>query len=85
MQDNKATGDKYSLKNITANLSSSKEERKLPIDSDDSVDIESILINENLFMNNNEMLDTNEDLPIRKPQSAYVIFGKMVCYKSIHS
>ena len=24
------------------------------------------------------MLDENEELPIRKPQSAYVIFGKMV-------
>jgi hypothetical protein len=24
------------------------------------------------------MLDTTQDLPIRKPQSAYVIFGKMV-------
>lgn len=26
----------------------------------------------------NFVLDTNQDLPIRKPQSAYVIFGKLV-------
>ena len=26
----------------------------------------------------NYMLDTTRDLPIRKPQSAYVIFGKLV-------
>jgi hypothetical protein len=26
----------------------------------------------------NFMLDITQDLPIRKPQSAYVIFGKMV-------
>ena len=26
----------------------------------------------------NYVLDINQDLPIRKPQSAYVIFGKLV-------
>lgn len=31
-----------------------------------------------MFDDDNFMLDTNQDLPIRKPQSAYVIFGKMV-------
>lgn len=31
-----------------------------------------------LLDDDNFMLDTNQDLPIRKPQSAYVIFGKMV-------
>jgi len=39
--------------------------------SRDSMD--SMLIDDDNFM-----LDTNQDLPIRKPQSAYVIFGKMV-------
>ena len=31
-----------------------------------------------IFDDDNFMLDTTQDLPIRKPQSAYVIFGKMV-------
>jgi hypothetical protein len=31
-------------------------------------------------MNDYSILDENEDLPIKKPQSAYVIFGKMVSY-----
>lgn len=31
-----------------------------------------------LFDDDNFMLDTTQDLPIRKPQSAYVIFGRMV-------
>ena len=53
----------------------------MSLDSESSVDIESLLIEDNQFMNNNDMLDTNEDLPIRKPQSAYVIFGKMVRIK----
>lgn len=36
---------------------------------------------ENLLFNNDDqnfVLDTTQDLPIRKPQSAYVIFGKLV-------
>jgi hypothetical protein len=31
-----------------------------------------------LIIDDDFMLDTTQDLPIRKPQSAYVIFGKMV-------
>lgn len=31
----------------------------------------------------NFMLDTTQDLPIRKPQSAYVIFGKLVSIKKL--
>lgn len=31
-----------------------------------------------LLFDDDFMLDTTQDLPIRKPQSAYVIFGKMV-------
>lgn len=30
------------------------------------------------FNDENFVLDTTQDLPIRKPQSAYVIFGKLV-------
>ncbi len=46
--------------------------------SDDSIDIEKLLDEDNIFLTSNAILDTNEDLPLRKPQSAYVIFGKMV-------
>lgn len=33
---------------------------------------------EDLLFDDNFVLDTTQDLPIRKPQSAYVIFGKVV-------
>ena len=32
------------------------------------------------FDDENLVLDTTQDLPLRKPQSAYVIFGKLVRY-----
>jgi hypothetical protein len=32
-------------------------------------------------LSDNTLLDNTQDLPIRKPQSAYVIFGKMVSLK----
>lgn len=44
----------------------------------DSSEEFSIISDADFFMNDNLLLDTNEDLPIKKPQSAYVIFGKMV-------
>jgi hypothetical protein len=50
-----------------------------------SDDIESDSINEHSSMgedsalfDDNLVLDANQELPIRNPQSAYVIFGKMV-------
>ena len=33
------------------------------------------------FDDENFMLDTTQDLPLRKPQSAYVIFGKLVRFR----
>lgn len=47
----------------------------------------SIMTEERLILDDDYMLDITQDLPIRKPQSAYVIFGKMVsfcfCWTSI--
>jgi len=41
--------------------------------------IERSLFSDNYHLLDDDfMLDTTQDLPIRKPQSAYVIFGKMV-------
>jgi hypothetical protein len=46
-------------------------------------ELESLLYQDQTFsMADTGMLDENEDLPIRKPQSAYVIFGKMVSISS---
>mgnify|MGYP001806580323 CR=1 FL=1 len=39
---------------------------------------EDILEEQIMVGDDNYMLDITQDLPIRKPQSAYVIFGKMV-------
>lgn len=44
----------------------------------DPSDQQSTITEDRLFFDDDYMLDTNQDLPIRKPQSAYVIFGKMV-------
>lgn len=37
------------------------------------------------MFDDNFVLDTNQELPIRKPQSAYVIFGKLVSEINIMS
>ena len=53
---------------------------------EDDSDFEINFSENSSILNDNVMFDTNEDLPIRKAQSAYVIFGKMVNLKgSIHT
>ena len=44
----------------------------------DPIDQQSIMSDECMFLHDDFVLDTTQDLPIRQPQSAYVIFGKMV-------
>jgi hypothetical protein len=49
-----------------------------PQDFLDPIDQDSFFSEEQQLLDDDFMLDTTQDLPIRKPQSAYVIFGKMV-------
>jgi hypothetical protein len=44
----------------------------------DPMERNNMLSDDAAFFTDDFVLDTNQELPIRKPQSAYVIFGKMV-------
>ena len=64
--------------------SQESDSEELKNEGDNSEDIASLINEYNDVVYNNQMLDENEDLPIRKPQSAYVIFGKMVSRQALN-